>query len=107
MMLIHRVVKPASDPIIRQLFILKFSKRYFPDVPVVLGGIEASMRRLTHYDYWKDKLEPSILLSSGADMLIYGMGEQPVRELLRLLIKRSSVFIFKNNSSDCNCNKTE
>jgi uncharacterized radical SAM protein YgiQ len=65
----------------------KILKNLFPDVPVVIGGIEASMRRLTHYDYWKDKLEPSILLSSGADMLIYGMGEQPVRELLRLLAK--------------------
>lgn len=62
-------------------------KQIFPDVPVVIGGIEASMRRLTHYDYWKDKLEPSILLSSGADMLVYGMGEQSVRELLRLLSK--------------------
>ena len=57
-------------------------KNIFTDVPVVIGGIEASMRRLTHYDYWKDKLEPSILQSSGADMLIYGMGEQPLRELL-------------------------
>jgi uncharacterized radical SAM protein YgiQ len=65
----------------------KILKELFPDVPVVIGGIEASMRRLTHYDYWKDKLEPSILLSSGADMLIYGMGEQPLRELLRLLAK--------------------
>jgi len=65
----------------------KILKTIFPDVPVVIGGIEASMRRLTHYDYWKDKLEPSILLSSGADMLIYGMGEQPVRELLKLLAK--------------------
>ena len=65
----------------------KILKEIFPDVPVVIGGIEASMRRLTHYDYWKDKLEPSILLSSGADMLIYGMGEQPLRELLRLLSK--------------------
>ena len=63
----------------------KILKEIFPDVPVVIGGIEASMRRLTHYDYWKDKLEPSILLSSGADMLIYGMGEQPLRELLKLL----------------------
>ena len=45
------------------------------------------MRRLTHYDYWKDKLEPSLLLSSGADMLIYGMAEQPLREVLRLLKK--------------------
>jgi uncharacterized radical SAM protein YgiQ len=65
----------------------KILKQIFPDVPVVIGGIEASMRRLTHYDYLNNKLEPSILLSSGADMLIYGMGEQPVRELLRLLLK--------------------
>ncbi len=56
-------------------------KRLWPDVPVVLGGIEASMRRLTHYDYWQDRLLPSILHSSGADMLIYGMGEKPLREL--------------------------
>ncbi len=62
-------------------------KELFPDVPVVIGGIEASMRRLTHYDYWKDKLESSVLVSSGADMLVYGMGEQPIRELLRLLQK--------------------
>jgi len=62
-------------------------KKLYPDVPVVIGGIEASMRRLTHYDYWKDKLEPSILLSCGADLLVYGMGEQPVREIVRLLLK--------------------
>jgi uncharacterized radical SAM protein YgiQ len=65
----------------------KILKEIFPDIPVVIGGIEASMRRLTHYDYWKDRLEPSILLSSGSDMLIYGMGEQPLRELLKLLSK--------------------
>lgn len=65
----------------------KILKELFPDVPVVIGGIEASMRRLAHYDYWKDKLEPSILISSGADLLIYGMGEQPVREIMRLLGK--------------------
>ena len=65
----------------------KILKKLYPEIPVVTGGIEASMRRLTHYDYWKDKLEPSILVSSGADMLIYGMGEQPVRELVRLLLK--------------------
>jgi len=62
-------------------------KGLYPDVPVVIGGIEASMRRLTHYDYWKDKLETSVLVSSGADTLIYGMGEQPVRELIRLILK--------------------
>ena len=56
-------------------------KQLYPDVPVVLGGIEASMRRLTHYDYWIDKLRPSILVDSGADLLIYGMGEKPITEL--------------------------
>lgn len=65
----------------------KILKKIYPEVPVLIGGIEASMRRLTHYDYWKEKIEPSILTSSGADMLIYGMGEQPVRELIRLLLK--------------------
>ena len=73
----------------------KILKEFFPDVPVVIGGIEASMRRLTHYDYWKDSLEPSILLSSGADLLIYGMGEQPLRELLRS-IKNGIPFSFIN-----------
>ncbi len=58
-------------------------KRLFPDVPVVLGGIEASMRRLTHYDYWQDCLKRSILLDSGADLLIYGMGEKPIVALCR------------------------
>ncbi len=62
-------------------------KKLYPDVPVVAGGIEASMRRLAHYDYWHDRVDPSILLESGADMIIYGMGEQPVRELVRLLVK--------------------
>jgi uncharacterized radical SAM protein YgiQ len=65
----------------------KILKNIFPDIPVVIGGIEASMRRLTHYDYWKDKLEPSIIISSGADMLVYGMGEQPIREIMKLLSK--------------------
>lgn len=58
-------------------------KRVFPDVPVILGGIEASMRRLTHYDYWKDRLMRCILCDSGADMIIYGMGEKPILQLCR------------------------
>ncbi len=66
-------------------------KRLFPDTPVVIGGIEASMRRLTHYDYWKDSLEPSILVSSGADLLIYGMGEKPVAELAKRVRKGEKV----------------
>lgn len=65
----------------------KILKQLFPDVPVLIGGIEASLRRVTHYDYWADKLFPSILEMSGADMLVYGMGELPLREIIRLLNK--------------------
>lgn len=57
-------------------------KEFFPDVPVIIGGIEASMRRLTHYDYWQDKLLPSILVDSKADILVYGMGEKPIIEIV-------------------------
>ncbi|MBN1651380.1 MAG: YgiQ family radical SAM protein [Bacteroidales bacterium] len=62
-------------------------KKLYPDIPVVLGGVEASLRRVTHYDYWSDKLKPSILKESKADLLIYGMGEQPLLNILRLLKK--------------------
>lgn len=65
----------------------KILKELYPDVPILIGGIEASLRRVTHYDYWSDKLMPSILIDSGADMLVYGMGEQPLRDMLRLLKK--------------------
>eukprot|EP01035_Chromulina_nebulosa_P051079 gene51079-69502_t len=60
-------------------------KKLFPEVPVLIGGIEASLRRVTHYDYWSDTLKPGILAESGADMLVYGMGELPLLEILRLL----------------------
>lgn len=60
-------------------------KRLYPDVPVVLGGIEASMRRLTHYDYWEDRVRPSILCDSGADILVYGMGEKPIVAIAKQL----------------------
>lgn len=61
----------------------KILKQLFPDVPVFLGGIEASMRRLTHYDYWEDRVRPSILVDSGADLLMYGMGEKTAVEIAR------------------------
>ncbi|MBQ4083179.1 MAG: YgiQ family radical SAM protein [Bacteroidaceae bacterium] len=60
-------------------------KRLYPDVPVVLGGIEASMRRLSHYDYWQDCVRRSILCDSGADILVYGMGEKPIVAIARQL----------------------
>ena len=64
----------------------KILKQLYPEVPVVLGGIEASMRRLMHYDYWQERFMPSILVESGADMITYGMGEKPTLEICRLLL---------------------
>uniref|UniRef100_UPI003FEEE362 YgiQ family radical SAM protein n=1 Tax=Candidatus Cryptobacteroides bacterium TaxID=3085639 RepID=UPI003FEEE362 len=61
----------------------KILKELYPDVPVIIGGVEASLRRLTHYDYWDDCLMPSVLVSSGADYLCYGMGEKPMLEFTR------------------------
>ena len=60
----------------------KILKDLYPDVPIVLGGIEASLRRVTHYDYWNDSLHKTILCDSGADFLIYGMGELPLKQLI-------------------------
>ncbi len=60
-------------------------KRLFPHIPVVVGGIEASLRRLTHYDYWDNELKPSILAESGADLLIYGMGEGVVQSVAKAM----------------------
>lgn len=62
-------------------------KEKFPDVPVIIGGIEASLRRVTHYDYWSDSLKPNILSESKADLLVYGMGEQPLKTIIGLLQK--------------------
>jgi len=63
----------------------KILKKLFPNTPVLIGGIEASLRRLTHYDYWQDTLKPSILVESGADFLLYGMGEKVIREVARAM----------------------
>ncbi|MBQ8442090.1 MAG: YgiQ family radical SAM protein [Bacteroides sp.] len=66
-------------------------KKFWPDVPVILGGIEASLRRLTHYDYWQDTVRKSILIESGADLLVYGMGEKPITDLCKRM--KESPFI--------------
>lgn len=86
----------------------KILKELYPEVPVLIGGIEASLRRVTHYDYWKDQLMPSILADSGADLLVYGMGEQPLREILKLVkqgvpletIKNINQVAYLQNSSE-------
>ena len=77
--------RPGMRPDYPSIVYTKILKDLYPDVPVVLGGIEASLRRLTHYDYWQDRLRPGILADSPADLLIYGMGELPLKELVRRL----------------------
>jgi len=65
----------------------KILREFYPDTPIILGGIEASLRRFTHYDYWQDCLKPSIVHESGADMLVYGFGEKAIVEIATLLDK--------------------
>lgn len=79
--------RPDMRPEYPSIVYTRILKKLYPDVPVVLGGIEASMRRLTHYDYWQDRVLPSILVDSGADSLIYGMGEKPVTELASRMMR--------------------
>ncbi len=76
---------PGRRPNHAAVVYAQMAKRAFPGVPVILGGMEASMRRTAHYDYWEDKLRPSILTDSKADLLVYGMGERAVREITRRL----------------------
>ncbi|MDR2138681.1 MAG: YgiQ family radical SAM protein [Tannerella sp.] len=78
--------RPGMRPDYPCIVYAKILKTLYPDTPVVLGGIEASLRRLAHYDYWQDRLRPGILADSPADLLIYGMGEEPVRLLVRHLL---------------------
>ena len=83
--------RPDMRPEYPSIVYTQILKRLYPDVPVLLGGIEASMRRLTHYDYWQDRVRPSILVDSGADILIYGMGEKPVVELAKRIDRGESL----------------
>ena len=74
--------KKAHRPDYASVVYSNILKKLFPDVPIVLGGVEASLRRLTHYDYWSDKLKPGILIETKADILVYGMGEKPIKEIV-------------------------
>ena len=62
-------------------------KKLFPETPVIIGGLESSLRRISHYDYWQNKIKPSILFDTNADLLVYGMGEKPLKEIIRLIKK--------------------
>ena len=66
-------------------------RELYPGTPIILGGIEASLRRVSHYDYWQDRLRPSILLDAPADLLVYGMGERSIREIARALDSGRSI----------------
>ena len=79
--------RPGQRPDYATTVYCNILKDLFPDVPLVIGGIEASLRRVTHYDYWSDKLKPSILVESRADMLFYGMGEKSILEYTELIKK--------------------
>ena len=61
----------------------QLARRAFPGIPVMIGGLEASLRRVAHYDYWQDKIRPSMLVDTKADIMVYGMGERPVPEVFR------------------------
>lgn len=69
----------------------KILKQLYPDVPVIAGGIEASLRRLSHYDYWQDRLRPSIIVDAEVDMISYGMGEKTVLDIARRLEAGQSI----------------
>ncbi|MBQ6570030.1 MAG: YgiQ family radical SAM protein [Clostridia bacterium] len=98
----------------------KLARQAYPDVPIIIGGLEASLRRFAHYDYWDNKIRPSILAESGADILTYGMGENQTRQIARRLkhgektgtmtdipgtcvLVKPSAFDFKAKSGICEC----
>lgn len=74
--------KAGMRPDMPSIIYSNILKELYPDTPIILGGIEASLRRVTHYDYWEDKLRPCILAESKADLLVYGMGEKPLAEII-------------------------
>ncbi len=70
-------------------------RQLYPETPIILGGVEASLRRVSHYDYWQDKILPSILVPSQADLIIYGMGEKPTLEISHRLL-----YMVENSNAD-------
>jgi uncharacterized radical SAM protein YgiQ len=83
--------KAGARPDYATIVYSQIIKKLYPDVPLIIGGIEASLRRVTHYDYWSDKLMPSILVDSGADLLFYGMAEKSLVEFVNLVQKGVAV----------------
>lgn len=76
-------------------------RNLFPDIPIVIGGLEASLRRFAHYDYWDDKIRPSILIESKADLLIYGMGEKQIVQIANRLNSGEDVSLIRDIKGTC------
>jgi uncharacterized radical SAM protein YgiQ len=85
----------------------ELARRNFPGIPVILGGIEASLRRAVHYDYWQDKIRPSILLDSKADLLVYGMGEQTILEVAKRIANQEELSHIAGTARLLGGNETE
>jgi len=83
--------RPDMRPEYPTIVYTNILKELYPNVPVIVGGIEASLRRLSHYDYWKDKLCPGILSDCRADLLVYGMGEKPLAAIVEALKKGKNI----------------
>lgn len=73
----------------------------YNNIPIIIGGLEASLRRFAHYDYWEDKLRPSILFDSGADLLIYGMGEKQTLEVANRLKNGEDIHLMHDINGTC------
>ena len=84
----------------------KIIKKLYPNIPLVSGGIEASLRRLTHFDYWQNELKPSSIIDTGVDLLIYGMGEKPIVQIADLMSKGVPFESLKNIAQTVYVNKT-
>ena len=87
---IHRVKKAGRRPDRASVVYANRVREAFPGLPVILGGLEASLRRFAHYDYWEDKVRRAVLFDAGADLLVYGMGEAAVRQIAARLKKRAA-----------------
>jgi radical SAM superfamily enzyme YgiQ (UPF0313 family) len=100
--LLHRAAKAATGPIVLSFDTARwFANSFGEDMPLIIGGVEASLRRFAHYDYWSGKVRRSILQDSQADILVYGMGELPLLEIARLLAKGVSVHKINSVRGTC------
>lgn len=90
--------------------VIKYSKaikKVYPDIPVIIGGLEASLRRFAHYDYWDNNVRPSILIDSGAELLVYGMGEHQILEIAKRLDNGEDISLMRDIRGTCCCIPTK